>query len=209
MTRAYKSLRVFDNPIVESLTHVHPAVPILLWGPVVLWLVWRSFAVHRLGVVAVLGFAALGILTWSLTEYLLHRYLFHMRPAGPVRARVQFMIHGLHHDDPADPTRLVLPPVATCLGAMMFFTLFRLLLGPIHAEPVFAGFAVGYLFYDYVHFASHRFVLWTRAGRALKRNHMLHHYETSEAHWGVSSPLWDHVFGTTADKVKRASTHSG
>jgi sterol desaturase/sphingolipid hydroxylase (fatty acid hydroxylase superfamily) len=195
--RRYESLRVFDNPLLESLTHVHPATPILVWGPIVVWLIWRSFAVHGLSVTAVLGFAMLGLTTWSLAEYLLHRYLFHMRPAGPFRARLQFMIHGLHHDDPEDPTRLVLPPVPTCLGAVVFFTAFRALLGPARAEPVFAFFAVGYLVYDYIHFASHRFVPWTRVGRALKRNHMLHHYSMPHSHWGVSSPLWDYVFGTT------------
>lgn len=201
MPRSYNSLRVFDNPILESLTHVHPVTPLLLWGPVVLWLIWRSFAVHRLSVAAVVGFAMLGLFTWSLTEYILHRYLFHMRPAGPIRARLQFMIHGLHHDDPVDPTRLVLPPVPTCLGAVVFFTAFRVLLGPAWAEPVFAFFAVGYLLYDYIHYASHRFDLWTPLGRALKRNHMLHHYATPNAHWGVSSPLWDHVFGTTGESA--------
>lgn len=199
MPRSYRSSQVFDNPVLESLTHVHPATPIVLWGPVVLWLLWRSFAVHGLSVAAVCGFAIAGLLTWSLTEYLLHRYLFHLRPAGPRRARLQFMIHGLHHDDPLDPTRLVLPPVATAAGAVVFYTAFRAVLGPVWTEPLFAFFAVGYLLYDYIHYASHRFALGTRVGRALKRNHMLHHYTTPDARWGVSSPLWDHVFGTTGD----------
>jgi len=200
-----QSLRVFNNPLLESLTHVHPATPLLLWGPVVVWLIWRSFAVHRLSVAAVLGLAMLGLFCWSLSEYLLHRYLFHLRPTGPFRARLQFMIHGLHHDDPEDPTRLVLPPVPTFLGAVVFFTFFRLVLGPVRAEPVFAFFAVGYLLYDYIHYASHASVLWTRVGRTLKRNHMLHHYATPDAHWGVSAPLWDYVFGTT-DSRSQADT---
>ena len=204
MPRSYPSLRVFDNPILESLTHVHPLTPLVLWAPLVLWLIWRSFAVHGLSAAAVFGFAILGLLTWSLTEYLLHRYLFHIRPAGPFRARLQFMIHGLHHDDPLDPTRLVLSPVATCIGAVVFYTAFRALLGPAWAEPVFAFFAVGYLLYDYIHYASHRFVLWTRVGSALKRNHMLHHWATPDARWGVSSPLWDYVFGTTGDSTPSA-----
>jgi sterol desaturase/sphingolipid hydroxylase (fatty acid hydroxylase superfamily) len=164
---------------------------------------WRSFAVHGLSVAAVVGFAVVGLLTWSLTEYLLHRHLFHIRPAGPFRARLQFVIHGLHHDDPLDPTRLVLPPVPTIIGAGVFYGAFRAVLGPLWAEPLFAFFAVGYLLYDYTHYASHRFVPWTRVGRALKRNHMLHHYATPDARWGVSSPLWDHVFGTTGDPRPR------
>ena len=201
--RSHESLRVFDHPMLEALTHVHPATPLLLWGPIVLWLIWRSFAIHHLRVAAVVGFALLGLFIWSVSEYLLHRYLFHMRPAGPFRTRLQFMIHGLHHDDPIDPTRLVLPPVPTCLGAVVFFTVFRVLLGPVRAEPVFAFFAVGYLLYDYIHYACHRFNPGTRVGRALKRHHMLHHYATPDARWGVSSPLWDHVFRTSGESVSR------
>jgi len=204
LTRSYESVRVFDNRILESLTHVHPLTPLLLWGPLVLWLIWRSFAVHHLPVVTVAGFAILGLLTWSLTEYVLHRYLFHLRPAGPFRARLQFVIHGLHHADPADPTRLVIPPVPSTIGAVLFYAAFRLALGPSFVEPFFAFFAVGYLLYDYVHYASHRFVPRTRAGNFLKRHHMLHHYVTPDARWGVSSPLWDHIFGTTGASNPRA-----
>ncbi len=205
--RSYASVRVFDNRILESLTHVHPLTPLLQWGPLVLWLIWHSFAVHHLPVVTVAGFAILGLLTWSLIEYILHRYLFHLRPAGPFRARLQFVIHGLHHADPADPTRLVIPPVPSTIGAVLFYAAFRLALGPSFVEPFFAFFAVGYLLYDYVHYASHRFVPRTRVGRFLKRHHMLHHYVTPDARWGVSSPLWDHVFGTTGASSRRGFSY--
>jgi sterol desaturase/sphingolipid hydroxylase (fatty acid hydroxylase superfamily) len=200
---SYPSLRVFDNPALEWFTHVHPLTPLVLWGPGILWLIWRSFAVHGLSAAAVFAFAVAGLMTWSLTEYLLHRHLFHMRPRGPVRARLQFMIHGLHHDDPLDPTRLVLPPVATAVGAVVFYTALRWLLGPVWGEAVFAFFGVGYLLYDYIHYASHRCSPRTRIGRALKRNHMRHHWATPDAQWGVSSPLWDYVFGTTGDATPR------
>ena len=192
----YESVRVFDSPFLESLTHVHPATPIVLWGPLALWLIWRSFAVHYLTAATVMGFAALGLLIWSLIEYLLHRYLFHLRPAGPFRARLQFVVHGLHHADPADPTRLVIPAVPSLIGGVVFFAAFRLVLGPTYVEPFFAFFAVGYLLYDYIHYASHRFTPRNRVIRFLKQHHMLHHFATDDARWGVSSPLWDHVFGT-------------
>jgi len=194
--RSYESIRVFDNPILESLTHVHPLTPLVLWGPVVLWLIWRSIAVHHLTVVAVAGVAILGLLTWSLTEYVLHRYLFHLRPAGPFRARLQFVIHGLHHADPADPTRLVIPPLPSSIGGALFYAAFRIMLGPTWAEPFFAFFAVGYLLYDYAHYTSHRFVFRNRVATCIRHHHMLHHYVTPDARWGVSSPLWDHVFSS-------------
>ena len=197
MPRSYESVRVFDNPMLEALTHVHPATPLVLWGPLALWLMWRSVAVHHLPMETIAGFAVLGLLTWSLTEYVLHRYLFHLRPAGPFRARLQFVIHGIHHADPADPTRLVIPPAPSSIVAVLFYAAFRLALGPTRVEPFFAFFVVGYLLYDYIHYASHRVVPRTRVGRFIQRNHLLHHSVTPRARWGVSSPLWDHVFGTT------------
>jgi sterol desaturase/sphingolipid hydroxylase (fatty acid hydroxylase superfamily) len=200
VARPYGSLRVFDNPVLESLTHVHPAVPLAMWGPVVTWLLWRSVAVHHLGVVAILGVGIPGLLAWSLAEYLLHRHLFHIPPTSPRRERLQFMIHGLHHADPEDPTRLVLPPVPTCIGAVVFYSAFRLALGPTLVDPFFAFFAVGYLCYDYIHLASHRCHPRNRLGRLLKANHMSHHYVDADAHWGVSSPLWDWVFGTARER---------
>ena len=199
MARPYESLRVFDNPVLEWLTHVHPVMPLLIWGPVISWLLWRSFAVHGLSAAAVSAFAVAGLLIWSLTEYLLHRYLFHIKAESPFRVRVQFIIHGVHHNDPVDPTRLVMPPVPACIGGALFFIVFNGLLGPRWAEPLFAFFGVGYLLYDYIHYSLHRFVPRTRAGRTLHRNHMLHHYAIPEARWGVSSPLWDHIFKTTGN----------
>jgi sterol desaturase/sphingolipid hydroxylase (fatty acid hydroxylase superfamily) len=193
----YESVRVFDNRFLEAFTHVHPATPLVLWGPLALWLIWRSFAVHHLTVAAVAGVAILGLLTWSLAEYVLHRYLFHLRAEGAFRTRLQFMLHGLHHVDPADPTRLVLPPLPSAIGGVIFYAAFRIVLGPTWVEPFFAFFVVGYLLYDYLHYASHRFAPANRVGRFLKNHHMRHHFATPDARWGVSSPLWDYVFGTS------------
>lgn len=205
VARSYQSLRVFDNPILEALTHVHPLTPLVLWGPLVACLLWRSFAVHHLPVVAVAGFAILGLLIWSLTEYVLHRYLFHLRPAGPFQTRLQFVIHGLHHADPDDPTRLVMPPVPGGITLVVFYAAFRIVLGPARVEPFLAFFVLGYLLYDYIHYASHRFAPRNSVGRFLKRHHMLHHSITPEARWGVSSPLWDYVFGTTGAPPRPAA----
>jgi sterol desaturase/sphingolipid hydroxylase (fatty acid hydroxylase superfamily) len=202
---SHRSVRVFDSPILEALTHVHPLTPLALWGPLALWLMWRAFAVHHLSVTTGASLAILGLLTWSLTEYVLHRHLFHLRPAGPLRARLQFVIHGLHHADPVDPTRLVIPPVPSAIAAALFYAAFRLVLGPTWVEPFFAFFAVGYLLYDYIHYMSHRLAPRNRIAARLRRNHLLHHSATPDARWGVSSPLWDHVFGTTGTPTPSVS----
>jgi sterol desaturase/sphingolipid hydroxylase (fatty acid hydroxylase superfamily) len=190
-------VRIFDNAVLERLSHVHPLTPLLLWMPLVAWLLWRSFAVHRLdsGIVVALGTA--GLFVWTLTEYVLHRFAFHLAPTSRGRRRLQFIIHGIHHEDPHDRTRLVMPPAPAIAASAVLYGLFRAVLGAVWVEPFFACFILGYLAYDYTHFAIHYRTPRTRFGRYLRRHHMLHHFVTPNARWGVSSPLWDWIFRTS------------
>lgn len=196
MKKKHPSIRIFRSDVLERLTHVHPITPLILWFPVACWLLWRSFAVHDLSVVAVSVLGTMGFVTWTFTEYVLHRFVFHMNPRNAMQERVQYLLHGLHHEDPGDPTRLVMPPLPAIFFALVLFSVFRMGLGEENVEPFFAFFLVGYLVYDYLHFAMHHFRIGTRMGRRLKQNHMIHHYVNSDALWGVSSPVWDWVFGT-------------
>jgi hypothetical protein len=129
MQKPYKSLRVFKNPILERFTHVHPLTPLILWAPIAGWLIWRSFAVHQMSLASVALLGACGFFLWTLVEYLLHRYFFHLEGESPFIQRMHFLIHGLHHDDPQDPTRLVMPPVASILIAIVLYNCFRGILG--------------------------------------------------------------------------------
>ncbi len=201
-----KSIRVFENDFLERLTHVHPITPLVLWLPVISWLFYRSFVSHELSWQVVLSFAVSGFVFWTLAEYLLHRFVFHFQPEGKFQERIQFLIHGLHHDDPQDATRLVMPPVPAIILGVALFALFRMLLGPVWVEPFFAAFLVGYLCYDYIHFYVHHFNPTTRFGKMLKQHHMLHHFVTHDARWGVSSPIWDYFFGTLEEHKKERST---
>ena len=196
MGKRHESIRIFKSSFLEKFTHVHPLTPLILWTPVIAWLLWRSREVHGLSFLAIglLGF--LGLFIWSFTEYTLHRYIFHLKPKNHFQSRLQFIIHGLHHDDPIDPTRLVMPPLAGIGIAIVLFTFFRLIFGGVWVEPFFAFFLVGYLCYDYIHFSVHHFTPRTVFGKYLRQSHMIHHFVNSHSRWGVSSPLWDIVFGT-------------
>jgi len=202
MKRQRESIRLFQNEWLEKLSHVHPITPLVIWGPVIFALLWRSFNVHYLSLASVIFLGILGFLIWTLAEYMLHRFVFHYKPTSVFGRRVHFIIHGIHHDDPEDATRLVMPPVAAVVLGATLYVFFRVLLGAVYVEPFFALFLVGYLCYDYIHFYVHHFVPKTRFGKFLKQNHMLHHFVTPEARWGVSSPLWDHVFGTVLEHNK-------
>ena len=151
---------------------------------------------------AVVAVAAL--VAWTFTEYMVHRFLFHLATTTPARQRVQFMIHGIHHEEPGNPERLLMPPLPAAIGVVILYVLFRGVLGPMLAEPFLAWFLLGYLTYDYTHFAIHSGRPRTRLGRYLRRRHMLHHFVTPEAGWGVTSPLWDWVMGTMVERGRRA-----
>ncbi len=55
---------------------------------------------------------------------------------------------------------------------------------------------LGYLIYDITHYATHHFTMRRGIFKFLKRYHLKHHYKTPDLRYGVSSPLWDWVFGT-------------
>jgi sterol desaturase/sphingolipid hydroxylase (fatty acid hydroxylase superfamily) len=145
---------------------------------------------------AVLALVFLGLLFWTLTEYAMHRYVFHFQARSRAGQYLVYLFHGIHHDDPEDPTRLVMPPVVSLVLGALFYALFNMVLGSARTFPFFAGFISGYLVYDYIHFATHHFRMQSAWGKALKENHMKHHYLKKGGKWGVSSPLWDHVFRT-------------
>ena len=195
-----RSVRLFESDWLERLSRVHPLTPLSLWAPVVVWLLWRSLVSGRLEAGTVAWLAMAGILAWTLTEYLVHRFLFHLRPRSRAARRLVFIIHGVHHETPDDPARLLMPPAPALIACAILYVLFRAVLGSAWVEPFFAFFLIGYLAYDYIHLAVHRGRPRTRIGRFLRRWHMLHHFATPEARWGVSSPAWDHVFRTATGR---------
>jgi sterol desaturase/sphingolipid hydroxylase (fatty acid hydroxylase superfamily) len=187
--------QMFETPLIERFSRTHPIQPTVFWLTALGLVSWRSLA-DGLALLPFVGLVLAGLLAWSLTEYVLHRWAFHFVGPKPWQRRLHFILHGVHHDFPQDPGRLVMPlGVSIPLGAV-FFLLMRLLLGAEWSAPVFVGFGLGYLAYDNIHYALHHFKLSSGVGRWLKRHHMLHHHAGAETRWGVSSPLWDVVFGT-------------
>jgi sterol desaturase/sphingolipid hydroxylase (fatty acid hydroxylase superfamily) len=181
---------------MEKLTYVHPATPLLLWGSVSAFCFVSG--IHS-GVVTLklsIALAATGLFAWTIAEYLLHRYVFHFKPFGPISTRIAFLIHGIHHEDPEDARRLLMPPIAAVILAVILYSFFAAVLGAVNVRPFFSGFLVGYLCYDYTHFAVHFLRPKSKVMQSLKKNHMKHHFVTPDARYGVSNVLWDYVFGS-------------
>jgi sterol desaturase/sphingolipid hydroxylase (fatty acid hydroxylase superfamily) len=179
----------------------HPIMPGVWWGPVVGFCIYATVKDPRFGPLAAVTGFVLGLLAWTLIEYLLHRYVFHIPPDRSFDSKFkQFMVHGYHHEFPNDRMRLVAPlllsvPISAVVAAA-YFALF----GHYHWLIWFAGTTTGYIAYDWTHYYTHHFRPTTRLGRFMRRYHMEHHYKDSNSHFGISSPLWDWVFGTAKSK---------
>ncbi len=199
-----KSARMFKSDFVEVLTHVHPAMPLLVFLPVIAYSLRLVYG--RVDISTQLSLAIAGLFFWTLTEYLLHREVFHLKPESSWGKRLHFIMHGVHHDYPNDSRRLVMPPAVSIPLAAFFFILFRKVFGVVYVYPFFAGFIFGYLTYDMTHYAIHHFPLRGRIGTYLKKHHFRHHYMDADINFGVSSPLWDVVFRTLNEEQKSKPT---
>ena len=195
-------IRLFKSDFLEFFTHIHPVVVLLLFVPVVFFFLIRAIVEGGSAVlVPVLTAYAAGILVWSLSEYLLHRFVFHYEPTQRWLQRVWYLIHGVHHEQPQCKTRLVMPPILSIPLALFFYVVFLVTVGMILAlprlsGPSFAGFLTGYLAYDMLHYAEHHLSMRWGFLKFLKRYHLRHHYKNPNHGFGVSSPVWDVVFGT-------------
>jgi len=196
------SPQLFDSDFLNFFSRVHPAIPAALFVPVIVAMQWLGaaggLAAWKL---ALLTIGGLGI--WTLTEYWLHRLLFHWEPDNAFGRRMHFVIHGIHHDHPNDKLRLVMPPAVSIPLAALFLAAFVLIFGTPAAYPLFAGLIAGYLVYDYMHYWVHHYVPRSKLGRRLREQHMRHHFQDHRYGYGVSSPVWDVAFRTLPRQRKK------
>ena len=192
-----ETARMFKSDYLEFFSRVHFTVPLYIYLPVIAFFLYRSIAFYALSFFQILLFIIFGIVVWSLTEYLLHRFIFHYEPKSQFGKKIHFIFHGVHHDFPSDSRRLVMPPAVSIPLATLFYFIFRVILGDNFVAPFFIGFIGGYLFYDITHYAVHHFNMHSKFLLAIKNHHMKHHYLNSNKGYGVSSPLWDLIIGTT------------
>ncbi len=201
-----ESTRMFKSSFSEFFTHTHWSVPLFLYVPLITFLLWCSLVVFATPLSHVFALIIGGVLTWTLTEYLLHRFVFHYEPKSEKGKRLHFIIHGVHHDYPNDSLRLVLPPIISIPSALVFYTLFFVVFGKVYVLPFFAGFGLGYLIYDMIHYAIHHAPMRGKFALFFKTQHMKHHFKEPNALFGVSSPLWDYVFRTKVKEEKEKQT---
>jgi sterol desaturase/sphingolipid hydroxylase (fatty acid hydroxylase superfamily) len=189
MTVTYKSQDVRYRFLLSPFMCYVP-----LAGGLCLW-TWRDAALPEVAKPALM---AGGILVWTLIEYLLHRFLLHYRPPAPALLAVVEKLHLGHHREPRDEAKITVPVYGSLPIAGGLLGLFRLMTGSWElAALLMTGSIVGYLYYEAVHFWIHR---GARRGRWLKQRraqHFFHHFTDQNRCFGVTTPLWDQVFGTS------------
>lgn len=193
------SVPVFRNRFLDSLSRAPFPVPIsylvLYSSGLIFWSVTRT----GIGPLASVGLFFGGWLLFTLVEYTMHRFLYHIPRNNEKREKFQYTIHGVHHEYPKDKLRLAMPPVPMIILSFIFLSVFYLILNKF-AFITMAGFTIGYISYLFVHYSVHVFNPPQNILKALWVNHAIHHYSQEEFCFGVSSPLWDHVFGTYPKK---------
>jgi sterol desaturase/sphingolipid hydroxylase (fatty acid hydroxylase superfamily) len=186
---------MFESDWLDRLSRVHPFVTPVVFGPFIVG--FTAFSVARRGPALAAGLVLAGYVLWTLTEYWMHRLVFHFEPDEGIGARLHWIIHGIHHEHPNDPLRLVMPPsVSLPLGALVFGAIY-VVFGARYAPGLGAGFFAGYLAYDMIHYYVHHFRPRGRMGRMLRERHMRHHFQDETKGFGISAPYWDEVFRTS------------
>ena len=153
-----------------------------------------------------------GMFFWTFFEYIMHRFVFHYMAENETAVKIVYVIHGNHHEYPRDKERLFMPPLPSLILSTAIFSLLYVIGSFLELEQhvffFFPGFVLGYLLYGSMHYAIHAWKPPFKWMKALWRNHHLHHYKNEEFGFGVSTTLWDRVFGTMFSREDNAPARS-
>ena len=194
VSRKRERIQVLENKFLEKyFGTAHPATP-GLWIPVIAAGLYLGITGPQ-GLQLTLALYVVGVLSITLVEYVVHRWLFHQVSDNHDDQMTHFILHGYHHDFPRDRLRLVLP-LAFILPLAAFFAGLCWLVAREHWLQLFVGLATGYMAYDWIHYYTHHARPKNRVGKWLMKYHLLHHHDSPNHRYGISTPLWDLVFGT-------------
>lgn len=184
---------------MERLTRTHIAVPLIIFSIISTGLMIYGFNASYLNIGSAIGLFVAGLLAFTLVEYMMHRHLFHLMPKNEKQEKFAYQVHGVHHDYPKDKDRLAMPIPLSVTLATGFFFFFRLFMGDL-VFGFLPGFLIGYASYLWVHYMVHAFQPPKNFWKVLWVHHGIHHYKDPGNAFGVSSPLWDYIFGTMPKK---------
>ncbi|KAJ2510625.1 fatty acid alpha-hydroxylase [Coemansia sp. RSA 2049] len=187
----------FSNSILETFTRTPWWVIPVYWTPIMITLLVLGIKYEPANVLFV-GFV-FGLISWTLLEYSMHRFVFHYDeniPEGKLAQVAHFLLHGVHHYLPMDPLRLVMPPALSTFLALNILAILSCIFTPGMLHAVAAGLITGYVLYDECHYWLHHGSTSNKQLTQLKTYHLRHHYKDFKAGFGITSDFWDKIFGT-------------
>ena len=195
----FGSAKMFDNPLLERISRTHISIPITMFLGISVVLEYYAITTTQITWYMGVGLFFAGLLGFSFVEYMMHKYFFHMEPNTPMKDKLQYSVHGVHHDYPKDKDRLAMPPFVSAAYAAIIYLVFNLIMGE-YALYFVPGFLFGYAGYLAVHYVVHAYQPPKNFLKVLWVNHAIHHYKDPDVAFGVSSPLWDILLGTMPKK---------
>lgn len=207
VSNSEESSRMFKSDFIELLSKVHYSVPLIMFVPIICYFLYQAFN-SSISIIEGILYYLLGFAVWTITEYIMHRFIFHFEPKTELGKRMHFIFHGVHHDYPKDRLRLVLPPIISIPLATGFYFIFRNIINSDGFYTFFPAFLTGYLVYDMLHYAIHHVQIKGKLWNVLKTHHLKHHYVHPERGYGVSSPLWDKIAKTEFPKENKVRSKS-
>lgn len=191
--------KLFENPILEKLTHTPAQFAISVFVVISAGLLYYGFTRQLIGIVETIPLFMGGLLAFTLVEYVMHRFIFHMAPVTKLREKVAYTMHGIHHEYPRDKGRIAMPVPLSLVISTIFFGIYYALMGN-YTFAFLPGFLMGYASYLGIHYMIHAMQPPKNFMKYLWVHHGTHHYKDPDHRFGVTSPLWDYVFGTMPPK---------
>lgn len=159
-----------------------------------------QYAVVRSGASPIASAAGLfvgGLLTWGLYEYATHRWVLHREPKAAGFNLPGNLTHLRHHADPDSLQRLNVQLNESIPVCVVYFLVAWALAGSWQAAThLYTGLIAGYFFYEYLDFQAHHGTSRGRLTRYFRKYHLQHHHYDATVRFGVTSPLFDYLFGT-------------
>jgi sterol desaturase/sphingolipid hydroxylase (fatty acid hydroxylase superfamily) len=148
----------------------------------------------------IVAFFIAGVILWTLTEYLLHRFLGHVH-----RGRNFFKAeHQQHHAKANYFAPAYKKAAAAVVVSTVLFLFISLFVPYLSALAFVMGFSGMYALYELTHYRFHSTDPIARPFIILRKHHFYHHFHDPKTNHGVTSRVWDRVFGTfrKVEKVK-------
>jgi len=162
---------------------------------------------QRLQAPQLLVLIVIGLAGWSLLEYLLHRFFFHWTPHNRQIRRIIYQLHFNHHGDSRNRDKILVHPLYSLPVSALLGCVLYLATGSLYATTgLISGMWLGFLYYEWVHYRLHLGKGSKGLLKYQRRWHFYHHFVDSHHCFGVTSPLWDVVFGTYSSlQIHRSS----